>query len=332
MNILLSCVGRRTYIADFLRPYLQVGEKIIGTSSVALTPGFSFCDLGVIVPPICHEEYIPAVLDVCNKLEVGGVLSLFDQDIDRLSNFRDDFLDAGISPVFPSADVSRICFDKVATANFLKEHRFHGPKTFSDLNGTREALREGSLHFPLFVKPRYGFASEHVFIARNDAELEVFFNYRNDMIVQEKLRGKEHSFDVCSNLDAEPLAAVFKEKLAMRAGETDQARTIYDPERLELAFRLARTLGCPGPLDIDLFIDGDRAAVLEFNPRFGGGYPASACAGADFPRILVELMRYGTYTPDTLSYRNQVFMMKSYQIICGTEEELNDNVVYASDI
>lgn len=332
MNILLSCVGRRTYIADFLRPHMHAGEKIIGTSSVALTPGFPHCDLGIVVPPIRHDEYIPTLLDICEKLDIGGILSLFDQDVDKLSRHRKEFLDAGMTPLFPCADVSRICFDKLATAQFLQQNSIPGPRTYADVADAKEALRTGELGYPVFVKPRFGFASKNLFVARNESELDVFFNYASDMIVQEKLRGKEHSFDVCSDLNAEPLAAVFKEKLAMRAGETDQARTIHDPQRLDLGYRLARTLGCPGPLDIDLFIEGDRISVLEFNPRFGGGYPASACAGADFPRILVQLLRNGTCAPESSDYQDQIYMMKSYQITCGTEADLLENVIEAREI
>src|SRR5207344_2954248 len=57
MNLVFSCIGKRGYIADYFRPHLRPGEKIIGTSHTVWTPGFQSCDLGLVLPPIASDEY-----------------------------------------------------------------------------------------------------------------------------------------------------------------------------------------------------------------------------------------------------------------------------------
>lgn len=58
-----------------------------------------------------------------------------------------------------------------------------------------------------------------------------------------------------------------------------------------MANRVGEVLGHIGDLDIDILLDSKsgKASVLEFNARFGGGYPFSHLAGVDFPKLLIDL-------------------------------------------
>ena len=96
MNLLLSCIGKRGYIAEYLREHLRHGERIIGTSNTPWTPGFQACDIGVLMPPIASDEYVPAVIEICGKHEVTGLLSFFDPDVITLARHRDAFTAAGV--------------------------------------------------------------------------------------------------------------------------------------------------------------------------------------------------------------------------------------------
>lgn len=76
----------------------------------------------------------------------------------------------------------------------------------------------GKLHFPLFIKPRWGMGSISVYEADNLQELEILLlkvkrNIRNnylkyeaaqdethDVIIQEKLMGTEYGIDIINDL------------------------------------------------------------------------------------------------------------------------------------
>ena len=81
-----------------------------------------------------------------------------------------------------------------------------------------------------------------------------------------------------------------RERIEIRAGEINKGRTqknylvTYLKERMEY---LPGVIGC---ICIQLFYretDQDVVAI-EINPRFGGGYPMSYHAGANYPRFLIQ--------------------------------------------
>ena len=324
MNLLFSCIGRRGYVATWFREQLGPGDRIVGTTNTPWTPGLHACDKGVLMPDLGRPDYLPTLLELCRKEEIHGLFSFFDLDVDAIAGARELFRAIGVVPVVPDARVSRIGLDKLETADFLREHGFRTPLTFTGLEEARAALREGSLRYPLFVKPRRGFASQNLFQARNDDELRVFFDYAPGMIVQERLGGVEHSLDVLNDLEGRVVSVIVKRKVLMRAGETDQAETVRHPAALALGERLGHALGHVGPLDVDLFVDGDELTVLELNPRFGGAYPVSHLAGADFPRKILAMLRGERVEPDLGRYGIGVRMMKDYAILPAYSGELAD--------
>ena len=314
MNLLFSCIGRRGYLADWFREQLEPGERIIGTSNSEWTPAFHSCDKGVLMPDVKSEAYVPTLLELCRKEEIRALLSFLDADVDAIARHREEFEALGVVPLVPEAAVSRIALDKLATSEFLRAHGLPAALTFVELDAARTALAEGRLQFPVFVKPRLGFASQNLFLARNHVELDAFFAYAPDMIVQERLKGPEYGVDILNDLRGRVVSVVVKHKVLMRAGETDQAETVDHPAVLDVGVRLGEALGHVGPLDVDLMVDGDRISVLELNLRFGGGYPAAHLAGADFPRKIVDMLRGRPVEADIGSYAKGVRMMKDYLV------------------
>ena len=325
MNFLFSCIGKRGYIARFFRDHLGPGDRIIGTSNTRWTSGFSACDKAVLMPDIDGPGYGEAVLELCRRERIDGLLSFFDMDVHRLSRHIEDLRSIGVKPFIPGADAADICLDKVRTAMFLREQGIDTARTFTDLRAVREALKNGEISFPLFVKPRYGFGSRNTFKAVDARQMEVFFSLEKDMIVQGTLGGDAYDFDILNDLRGRPLSVVPWRKSLSRMGETEQAETVRSPELMALGQRLAAALGHAGPLDADLFIDNGRASVLEINLRFGGGYPVSHFAGAGFPDLIVRMTRGEEVLPRMGEYEPGVVMMKELRVIGGASERFFAN-------
>lgn len=320
MNILLSCIGKRGYIARLFREHLGPRDRIIGTSNSPWTPGFVSCDEGVVMPDIAHPSYPDAVLELCRTRRIDVLLSFFDPDVHRLSRLRDTLTAEGVRCFIPGPEAADISFDKVRTGEFLESLGLPGVRTFTSLAGAREALRNGEVRFPLFVKPRRGFGSRNTFQARDEAQLAAFLMLEEDMIAQETIAGEEYDFDVLNDLSGRPVSVVPWRKLASRMGETQLAETVHSPELVALGHRVASALGHAGPLDADLFVDRGEVRVLEINLRFGGGYPVSHLAGADFPAAILGMAR-GEPAPATVGgYRPGVVMTKDLVIVGGPHE------------
>lgn len=330
MNLLFSCIGRRNYIVDYFRAHLGPKDRIIGTSNSKWTAGFQSCDLGIVLPNIKDPDYIPTVFNLCREYQIDAVLSFFDPDIDALSRHRKGLEEISVIPFLPTAQVSDICFDKWHTWLFLQEQGYGAPDTFLDLEAACRSLEAGRIKFPLMIKPRHGFGSRNLFVARNFTELETFFHYDRDMIIQETLHGQEYHLDICNDLSGEVLAVIPKRKVTMRAGETDQAEISGCRYLIDLGLRLGQALGelgHVGPLDVDLFVTQDEAKILEINPRFGGAYPVSHLAGADFPLLILRLIRGETVQPEIGRFQPGIIMMKTYRILGGRPSDLFQSTV-----
>lgn len=306
MNVLLSTVGKRGYIARYFRDALPPGSIIIGTGNSPHTPGFWSCDRSVILPDIPDPAYLDRLLETVEAQRVRAMFTLSDLDLGRLAESRSAFEERGVAAFFPGPEEARISLDKLRTHQALSAMGFSTPATTT---AVEEAL---DWEPPLFVKPRFGSASADVHLARTREEIAFFMAYRPDMIAQPYVRGVELNAEVCCDLAGDPVRACLWRKLESRGGETLLAETVVNEPVLETAIELAAKVRVPGPMDMDLMLVDGEVTVIEINARFGGGYPASHLAGADFVAALVAIAGGRRVTPD-FGYRPGVVMTKDLQ-------------------
>jgi len=237
------------------------------------------------VPRADHKDYIPHLLRIARAERIDLVFPLIDSDLLKLARARERFAKNGCGVVISSARVVGICRDKIRTFRFLTRHEIDTPETWT---GT-EILARRRHRFPYFLKPRYGSASKGNFVIRNRRQLETLVPLVPAPIVQEFVRGAEHTLDVYTGFDGRPRCVVPRRRLEVRGGEVTKALTVDHPGIIETGQRVAEALGeCVGLVTIQLILAPDgRIRVIEINPRFGGGVPLAIQAGADFPRWLM---------------------------------------------
>jgi len=322
MNILFCTIGRRGYIVDYFRKHLSSDSKLIGTSDrngrdTEFTSGFLHCDKSYIVPSITDErKYIDELLHICKTEKIDMLFSFYDYDTYILSKYLKEFEELGVKPVISSHQVNLICFDKVEAFKFLQREGFKTPWTMT----SEEVAQQEIPSYPVIVKPRFGFGSNAINLARNRDEVDFFLKYYDteDMIVQEFIVGAEYSFDVLNDFNGQTITTIVKRKIKMRSGETDQGYAIKDADMAALGMKLGNTLGHVGPLDVDFFIKEGEPYILELNPRFGGAYPISYLAGSDFPKILIDLANDEVEPSDYEKYQDYkegVIMIKDINIL-----------------
>ncbi len=315
MNLLFSCVGRRSYLIDYFKQSLTDSDCIIGTSNSKWASALQYCDKRFYMPDIVSEHYIDAMLQLCQREKVDAVLSFLDQDVEILAQHHTQFKAMGVQLILPSAQASHICFDKFASFHFLQSQGFNTPLTFIDLDLAKQALSDKQLNFPLIVKPRFGCGSQDVFIATNREEMQMYFHSREHMMIQAMLQGEELGMDICNDIDGkEVLSVVPWKKLLSRAGEVEISMTIDDPHLINIGIQLGKAIGQAGPMDVDFFKHEGAYYIVELNPRFGGGYPVTQLAGADYPNMLVRMLRGEQLKSNIGEYQIGVVMTKEYTI------------------
>lgn len=306
MNILLTSVGRRTYLVHYFQQALCGCGKVYASNSV-MTYSMSQADGYVISPQIYDKQYIDFILEFCKQNAITAIISCFDIDLPVLAANKSRFKDNGITVVVSSPEVTKICNDKWLTYKAVTSFGLNSPRTWCCVEDVKQAIDNGSLSYPVILKPRWGMGSIGIYKANNEEELcvlynklhaEIFKTYlrfesKEDeekcIIIQEMINAQEYGLDVFNDLNGELVTIVAKKKIAMRAGETDIAEIVDNSPFLKVGQELSKGLKHIANLDVDCFLDESGTVyVLELNCRFGGQYPFSHLAGVDFPKQIIE--------------------------------------------
>ena len=317
MNLLFTCAGRRTYLLKYFRENLEPGDKIIATDMQLSAPALQASDVKVQVPAVYADDYIGITLDICKEHNVDILISLNDLELPILADNKERFESMGVKLIVSSPEVIDICFDKYKTAQWVESIGLNAPKTYVRLADAKAALARGEISFPLFMKPRWGSGSIGLETIEDIEELDIYYNLLLKKIkktilatasvgdeyimIQEKLTGSEFGLDVMNDLTGNHVAVSVKQKLAMRAGETDKAITCDLPTVREMGQKIGENLKHIGNLDVDIMqrANGDYC-VLELNPRFGGGYPFSYEAGVNMPKAIIDWVKGKAVDAETL--------------------------------
>ena len=308
MNILFTCAGRRTYLLKYFKENMAEGDKVVATDMQLSAPALQVADVKLQVPAVYDPEYVNITLNICKEQKIDAVISLNDLELPILAENKAKFEALGVKVIVSDPQVIDIAFDKYKTAQWIESLGLTAPKTYVRLADVKEALAKGEIEFPLFMKPRWGSGSIGLESIADMEELDIYYNLLMKKIkktilatasvgdeyimIQEKLTGNEFGLDIMNDLNGKNVAVSVKQKLAMRAGETDKAVTVDLTEVREMGRKIGEALGHIGNLDVDIMQRADGAyCVLELNPRFGGGFPFSYEAGVNLPKTIMQWIK-----------------------------------------
>jgi carbamoyl-phosphate synthase large subunit len=269
--------------------------------------------------------YVDEILAISTSLGVGLVVPTIDDELIALAQAVPRYEEAGVRVAVSSAEATATCNDKHATCRTLSARGIAAAASF--LPGELPPDPK----FPLFIKPRSGRGGVSAFPVRTARELEFFLDYVPDPVIEQYLDGPEFTIDMLCDFSGQPLSIVPRERIVIRAGVTDRGRTRKDPGLIELARSCAAVLPFAGPVNIQCRLVGGHPVVFEINPRFSGGIPLTIAAGADFPRMLVQLALGQRVPPAVGQFRDNVWMTNHETAIFLEEGEIT-LVPFANDL
>lgn len=329
MNILFTCVGRRNYLLGYFREFLSSTDCLVATDMNWFAPGMQEADVSVCVPSIYDPKYIPRLLSVIEEHQVDAVISLNDLELPILSKHRVEIEEMGAKLLVSNEWVIDITFDKLKTAHFLSSIGLRTPKTYV----SREKYQEDEGKYPLVLKPRWGSASigidfpeteEELLLAEQLAQIKLNRtilktasqeNVEEALLFQEFVKGKEYGMDILNDFEGNYVGTFVREKLSMRAGETDKAISVVDERFEEIGRTISEHLHHIGNLDCDVLEQDGVLYVLELNPRFGGGYPFSHEAGAQSVACYCQWLKGEKDVIEHLNYQPQRIFAKCDRLV-----------------
>ena len=316
MNILITSCGRRTELIKYFKNEFNSIGNVVVTDCDELAPALYFADKYYITDRIDHHNYIESVLDICKKEKIAGILSLIDPELSLLSKNRKKFEDIGVRVIGSSYESTELCFDKYKFYMFLKGNGFKCAKTYISIEKFKADYKEGTIDFPVFIKPRTGSASLGVNKVNNIEHLELLFNLFPNMIIQEFIPGQEYGVDCYIDLISNEVISIFaKKKIRMRSGETDKAVSYKDNRLFELVNKLVNKIGLNGTIDIDVFKIGEEWIISEINPRFGGGHLLAYECKENYPKFILNNLNNRENEVKIGNYEEGIYMIKCDSLI-----------------
>lgn len=284
-SFLVSSAGRRGALVGILQSIASAtGGRVVAIDASPFSAAGHLADHFETVPRVDRPEFIESVLDVVSRHAVDVVIPTIDVEVAPYAENRDRFGELGADVWAPSTGSAHLTSDKWRLFTWLTEHRVPTVETFQ-IHDPGWSTIEG----PVVVKPRTGSSSKGVMHYSSAADVPAHLTPEH--IVQAVATGVELTVDFGVDREGRFLGAVPRQRLEVRAGEVSKAVTVRHPEAARIAEALATELpGMYGVANVQMFVDTDtgRAKVIEVNPRFGGGYPLTHAAGADFISALLE--------------------------------------------
>lgn len=315
MNILILAAGTRNKIVQYFKRTFDGIGTVVATDASTLGPAIYDADKYYIVPPITADGYIDRILEICEKEQINGVLSLIDPELSLLAANEDQFRRLGVTIIGSSYDLCEMALDKMQMYEWLKAHGYNCARSWMDKEEFYRALQGGEVTYPVFVKPYRGSASISISKVHDRETVDLLFSHEDGLMIQEFLDGQEIGADVYIDLISGEVVSIFtKKKIRMRAGETDKAVSFKDPSLFELIEKFVKEAGYRGQIDIDIFKIGGGYYISEVNPRFGGGYPHAYESGCDHMKLILNNLKGTANKKNIGAYEEGIYMMKYNEV------------------
>lgn len=287
----------------YFKKVLKGKGDVIAIDQHANACALQAADVGLQAPGVHDTNYLPFVKKVIREYDIKAILSLNDHELPVLANARESLEALGAKVLCSNPDIIEMCFDKWATYQFFQNNQIGTPRSYISLADVKKALQKGILTYPVILKPRWGSASSGITLVEDEKELDYAYYLLDKklqksveskrylaepghgILLQEYISGVEYGLDILNDLQGNHYASFGRQKLAMRAGETDLAISVINPEFSGLGKKIGELTGHYGIIDSDLMEKDGRIYFLELNPRFGGGYPFSHEAGVNVPAM-----------------------------------------------
>jgi carbamoyl-phosphate synthase large subunit len=267
----------------------------------------AFADEFVQLPRADSPHFAETCLRAARRLELDLLVPLIvESEFLPLDAVREHFESIGCRVAMPARAIIERTADKLEFAQFLHELGIPGPHT----QVYRDDLRVE--RFPVYLKPRRGSGSIGTSRIASPHSLHEAARGRSELIVQEAVDGTEFTVDAFAAAPGRVVAAVPRERIAIKAGVSVKGRTYHHPTIERIVRDLVQASGLRGPANVQGMLRSDGSfSIIEMNPRFSGTLALTTASGINFASLLIDMLEERPI-PDLIGRHEEGVVMMRY--------------------
>ncbi|UTA68413.1 MULTISPECIES: ATP-grasp domain-containing protein [Emticicia] len=286
-NLLITSAGRRVSLVKAFKKELKLFFPESKVFAVDLNPDLSaacyVADGYFKVGKVTDENYINELLELCLKHHIKLIIPTIDTELQILAKNKQFFKDNGINVIVSDPCFVNICRDKRVTNSFFLEKGILFPKVIDKTEN----------YFPIFIKPYDGSLSRDTFTVRKADELTAYHFSNPKLLFFEFIDPEfhdEYTLDMYYDKNNLLKCVVPRRRIETRGGEISKGLTVKNEIVEIVKEKLNFIEGAIGCITFQVFYNLEKKNLIgiEINARFGGGYPLSYLADANFPRFLIS--------------------------------------------
>lgn len=229
------------------------------------------------------DAFKMAINQIVIRYNIDTVIPTVDEELMALS-YRPEHIDARVV-VSPYATI-RTCFDKSKLYSALKDEPFCPRYVVTD---SKQDLAVFGTE-KVFMKPRVGRGSRGTRSFQNYTEIPPNLVNKGNIFC-EFLPGMEYTVDCLFDFGGIPVVIVPRKRLEIIHGKSAVGETQRHPEIEDKVKKLSSLFKFIGHVNIQFKPDASgMMKLVEINPRFSGGLPITAEAGANTPELLYRML------------------------------------------
>lgn len=249
---------------------------------------------GIKIPYAKSSEFVPALLEICRKEEIGMLFPGLDAELMPLSLHKSEFEKIGTTVVVSDPSVVALSDDKLLTSRKLSTLGMPAPMTM-ELSGY--GTSGNHLKYPIIVKQKVGGArSKNVYLFKDKGEFEDFISIKDlvpaDYVIQEFISGDEYTCGSIT-LDGKCRGVIVMQRV-LRDGDTYKCFSMHNEIIESHVRKLVQSIGPFGACNVQLRLRDNIPYVFEINARCSGTTAARAICGFNEPRMIADYIFHGT--------------------------------------
>lgn len=257
------------------------------------------------VPKVTSSSYIADLLAVALENQISLIIPTIDTELLVLSENQARFAEQGITIVVSDHNWINTFHFKRLSHEFFEKHGIATAKEFDKQNYT----------LPVYIKPIDGSRSVDNFIVHHQDEFTEKHFSNDRLMFLEYLDHSTHTeltVDMYYSKDGHLKCAVPRERIEVRDGEVSKAITKNATFIASIWQKMGHVAGFRGCITLQVFVQNDTHTIfaIEINPRFGGGYPLSYLAGANYPKWIIQEYLQGEQIPVFHDWQSDMLMLR----------------------